>query len=180
MLKLFVCSDIHSFYTPLKKALDEKRFDPNNENHWLISCGDVFDRGHESVEVLKFLMSLERKVLVKGNHDILLEELCNRRFPFVDETILKEKKLLQEMIDTCPADRYVKKSIYELQMQILNEYAPKLIVDRSTIKRLIFQLCGGIELTKNNKGLVMKTLSSNLKGKADMKIVSDVVSGLLL
>lgn len=125
-------------------------------------------------DVLSGLISAVKKAAIdKQCKDNITEQL-------VDETILKEKKLLQEMIDTCPADRYVKKSIYELQMQILNEYAPKLIVDRSTIKRLIFQLCEGIELTKNNKGLVMKTLSSNLKGKADMKIVSDVVSGLLL
>ena len=124
--------------------------------------------------VLSGLISAVKKAAIdKQCKDNITEQL-------VDETILKEKKLLQEMIDTCPADRYVKKSIYELQMQILNEYAPKLIVDRSTIKRLVFQLCKGIELTKNNKGLVMKTLSSNLKGKADMKIVSDVVSGLLL
>lgn len=27
-------------------------------------------------------MSLERKILVKGNHDILLEELCMREFPY--------------------------------------------------------------------------------------------------
>lgn len=74
--KLFVVSDIHSFYTPLKKALDEAGFDPNNKYHWLIVCGDAFDRGGESEEVLHFLMSLERKVLVKGNHDILLEQLC--------------------------------------------------------------------------------------------------------
>lgn len=125
-------------------------------------------------DVLSGLISAVKKAAIdKQCKDNITEQL-------VDETILKEKKLLQEMIDTCPADRYVKKSIYELQMQILNEYAPKLIVDRSTIKRLIFQLCEGIELTKNNKGLVMKTLSSNLKGKADMKIVSDVVSGSLL
>lgn len=82
MPKFFVTSDIHSFYTPFKEALDEAGFDPNNESHWLISCGDVFDRGAESVEVLKFLMGLERKVLVKGNHDILLEELCMRGFPY--------------------------------------------------------------------------------------------------
>lgn len=81
MPKLFVVSDIHSYYTPLKKALDEKGFDPNNENHWLIVCGDAFDRGGESEEVLHFLMSLERKILVKGNHDILLEELCKREAP---------------------------------------------------------------------------------------------------
>ena len=82
MPKLFVVSDVHSFYTPLKKALDQVGFDQNNENHWLICCGDCFDRGDESVELFRFLMSLERKVLVKGNHDILLEELCMREFPY--------------------------------------------------------------------------------------------------
>lgn len=82
MPKLFVCSDIHSYYTPLKKALDENGFDPTNENHWLVVCGDAFDRGDESEEVLHFLMSLERKILVKGNHDILLEECCEREFSY--------------------------------------------------------------------------------------------------
>lgn len=80
MPKLFVCSDIHSFYTPLKKALDDKGFDPNNEDHWLIVCGDVFDRGDESEDVLDFLLSLNRKVLVKGNHDTLLFECCKRKY----------------------------------------------------------------------------------------------------
>ena len=80
-MKLFVVSDIHSFYTPLKEALDEKGFDPNDDNHWLIVCGDCFDRGDESAELLHYLMNLERKVLVKGNHDTLLEECCLRGFP---------------------------------------------------------------------------------------------------
>lgn len=81
MPKFFVTSDIHSYYTPLKKALDEKGFDPNNEDHWLVVCGDCFDRGDESGLVLKFLMSLERKILVKGNHDILFKDLCERGWP---------------------------------------------------------------------------------------------------
>ena len=76
--KLFVVSDIHSFYTPLIKTLNQKGFDPNNENHWLITCGDNFDRGPESEEVLHFLMSLERKILIKGNHELLLEDCCIR------------------------------------------------------------------------------------------------------
>lgn len=79
MPKLFVFSDAHSFYTPLKEALDKAGFDPNNKEHWLISCGDVFDRGPESEEILHYLMSIERKILVKGNHDTLLEECCNRK-----------------------------------------------------------------------------------------------------
>lgn len=82
MPKLFVTSDIHSFYEPFIEALNKAGFDPNDENHYLIVCGDCFDRGPDSVKLLHYLMSLERKVLVKGNHDILLEELCMREFPY--------------------------------------------------------------------------------------------------
>lgn len=78
MKKLFVVSDVHSFFSEMKFALDKAGFDENDENHWLIVCGDAFDRGDESVEMLHYLMSLERKVLVKGNHDTLLEECCKR------------------------------------------------------------------------------------------------------
>lgn len=82
MPKFFVVSDIHSYLTPLKIALDEAGFNPKDQNHYLVVCGDVFDRGDESYDLLKFLMGLERKILVKGNHDILLEELCMREFPY--------------------------------------------------------------------------------------------------
>ena len=81
-MKLFVVSDIHSFYAPLIEALNKAGFDPNNKDHWLISCGDCFDRGPESVEVLHYLMQLERKILIKGNHDLLLKDLCDRGFPY--------------------------------------------------------------------------------------------------
>lgn len=81
-MKFFCVSDVHSYYSAMKKALDDAGFDRNNPEHWLISCGDAFDRGDESEEVLHFLMSLERKILVKGNHDLLLEDLCMREFPY--------------------------------------------------------------------------------------------------
>lgn len=97
MAKFFVCSDIHSFYTPLIKALNEKGFDPNNEDHWLVVCGDCFDRGPESYELLKYLMQLERKVLVKGNHDILLEECCMRGFPEWHDASNGTKKTIQDL-----------------------------------------------------------------------------------
>jgi serine/threonine protein phosphatase 1 len=81
-MKLFVASDVHSYFTPLKKALDTAGFNPNNKEHWLILCGDCFDRGDESEELLHYIMTLERKVIVKGNHDILLQECCWRGFPY--------------------------------------------------------------------------------------------------
>ena len=99
MPKFFVVSDTHSFYTPLKRTLDEKGFDPNNENHWLIVCGDCFDRGGESEELLHYLMSLERKILVKGNHDLLLEDCCMREFPYSHDVSNGTVKTIQDLGD---------------------------------------------------------------------------------
>lgn len=80
MKKYFVTSDIHSFYTPLKKGLSEAGFDKKNPNHILIVCGDVFDRGKETMKVyrfLKYLLKRNRVVLVQGNHELLYQELLD-------------------------------------------------------------------------------------------------------
>lgn len=98
-MKLFCCSDLHSYYTATKKALDEVGFDKDNPEHWLIVCGDCFDRGGESEEVLRFLMSLERKVLVKGNHDTLLEECCMREFPYSYDISNGTKRTISDIGD---------------------------------------------------------------------------------
>ena len=78
MKKLFVVSDVHSFYTQLIKVLNEKGFDKNNPEHWFVSCGDLLDRGPESQQCLKFVNSLERKILIRGNHEDLMEDAINR------------------------------------------------------------------------------------------------------
>ena len=80
MAKFYVVSDVHGFYDEMKKALDDAGFDPNDEDHWLISCGDNFDRGGQPLEVMRYLRSLPRKVLVKGNHEDLLIECCERGY----------------------------------------------------------------------------------------------------
>ena len=81
MPKLFCVSDIHSFYDEMKVALDEAGFDPNNEDHWLVSLGDALDRGPQTQEVIDYLMRLPKCVLIKGNHDILMEQCINRGYP---------------------------------------------------------------------------------------------------
>lgn len=81
MSKLFVVSDVHGYYDEMKKALDDAGFDPCNSEHWLISCGDNWDRGGQPVEVMNYLQGLPRKVLVKGNHESLLQDLCERGYP---------------------------------------------------------------------------------------------------
>lgn len=82
MPKFFIISDIHGFYDEMKLALDEAGFDSNNEEHWIVTCGDHFDRGSKPVEVMRYLRSLPRKILVKGNHEELLVDCCERGFAY--------------------------------------------------------------------------------------------------
>lgn len=78
MPKFFVVSDIHGFFDEFKNALDNAGFDPDNNDHWLICCGDYFDRGPKPEELMNFLMKLPRVVLIRGNHEDLLVECCAR------------------------------------------------------------------------------------------------------
>ena len=78
MPKFFVTSDIHGFYDEMMLALDNAGFDQNNEDHWLIVCGDYFDRGSQPLSVMKYLLSLPRKVLIRGNHESLVQDCCER------------------------------------------------------------------------------------------------------
>lgn len=75
MRKLFVVSDIHGHCTLLKEALLNAGFDKNNDAHWLICCGDYFDRGVENAEVMSFFERLPRKVMLRGNHEDMLLKL---------------------------------------------------------------------------------------------------------
>lgn len=80
MPKFFVFSDVHGFYSLLMEALDKAGYDKNNPEHWLISCGDNFDRGDENAEMLDFLLNSERIILIKGNHEEMLMEALLRGF----------------------------------------------------------------------------------------------------
>jgi uncharacterized protein YqeY len=100
---------------------------------------------------------------------------------FVDEVLLKCKKTAQEMIDTCPADRAETLAEYNKQLDIICEFAPTLITDEVEIHNLILDVINGeIELTKANKGKVMKIIAPVFKGKADMKIVNKVIGEILV
>lgn len=73
--KIFVTSDIHGHCSILKEALENIGFDPLNEDHLLVCCGDYFDRGDENDQVMHFLERIVNKVLVRGNHEDMLLDL---------------------------------------------------------------------------------------------------------
>lgn len=100
---------------------------------------------------------------------------------FVNNILIKEQKTVQEMIDTCPADRTDLMTEYKNRMAIVKEFAPQLLTDTTEIKNQIVDAINGeIEFTKNNKGKIMKIIAPIFKGKADMKIVNQVIGEMLV
>lgn len=83
MKEYFIVSDIHSFYTQLKDALNNSGFDKKNKDHILIVCGDVFDRGPDAIKVYNFIRSIpkSRRILIKGNHEGLYLRLLKKELP---------------------------------------------------------------------------------------------------
>ena len=75
--KIFVLSDVHSFYDAMMSALDEKGFDKDNPTHHIVICGDLFDRGPDAVRLFEFIKEMNeqgRLTYVYGNHEELLFE----------------------------------------------------------------------------------------------------------
>ena len=115
--------------------------------------------------------AIKNAAIAKKCKDNVPEELVN-------EVLLKEKKTLQEQIDTCPTDRFSTLALYKSKLQWIESYCPKLIDDPEEIKNIILSelAAAGIDLIKSNKGIAMKTLVPILKGKADMKIVNQIIT----
>ena len=128
-----------------------------------------------------------RKAVLSGMVDAVkkaaIDRGCRDNVPesLVDEVLLKYKKLVQEQIDTCPTERVELLEDYKYQMKVVEEFAPVLMTSpvqiEIAVRRLI--LDNNVEPLKSNRGAIMKLAAANLKGKADMGVVSKVVGGML-
>ncbi|MBR3600236.1 MAG: metallophosphoesterase [Lachnospiraceae bacterium] len=79
-MKIFAISDIHSFMLPMITALNEKGFEPNNPEHLLVVCGDLFDRGPDTIKLIEYINNLTNVVLVRGNHEDLMVQMVYRGY----------------------------------------------------------------------------------------------------
>lgn len=124
--------------------------------------------------VLSGLVDTVKKASMTNNGRVEITE------QLVDEVLLKYKKMVQEQIDTCPADRTETLEEYKAQMAVVAEFAPTLITDETEIRYLILDVVNNEqEFTKVNRGKIMKIIAPVLKGKVDMGIVSKVLGGML-
>lgn len=103
---------------------------------------------------------------------------CRENIPseMVDKVILKEMKTVKEQIDTCPDERAELKAEYQFRYDVIASYAPKLL-SAEEIKAVLQEKFAELLATKN-KGAIMKTVMAELKGKADGKVINQVVAEL--
>ena len=121
-------------------------------------------------EAVSSLVSAVKKVAIdEGCRDDIKPEL-------VDRVILKELKSVKEQVDTCPADRTDLKDEYQARYDVIAKYAPKQM-DAAEIKAYLEEKFAEVLATKN-KGQIMKAVMADLKGKADGKVINQVVAEL--
>ena len=116
--------------------------------------------------------------LVAAVKKAAIDEGCREDVPaaLVDKVILKELKTAKEQIDTCPDERVDLKAEYQANYNVIAEYAPKLM-SAEEVKAHIEKEFAEVVATKN-KGQIMKAVMGALKGKADGKVINEVVAEL--
>lgn len=121
-------------------------------------------------ESISLLYSAAKKVGIdNGCRDNVPEEM-------VDQAILKEVKTVKEQIETCPADRTELLEEYKARLAVFEEYAPKMM-SAEEIELLLKEKFAEVIASKN-KGMIMKNVMPELKGKADGSVISQVVAKL--
>ena len=116
--------------------------------------------------------------LVSAVKKVAIDAGCRDNIPedMVDQVILKELKSVKEQIDTCPADRTDLLEAYQARYDIMKEYAPKQL-SAEEVKTIIVEKFADVVASKN-KGMIMKNVMAELKGKADGKVINAVVAEL--
>lgn len=124
----------------------------------------------ERKEILSLLLAALKNVAIDKRADLTEEE--------ENAVVLKEIKQLNELLEQTPLDRIDIIELCKYRIGVLEEFAPKMLSAdeiKEIIKGVIEEL--GIENPiPADKGKIMKELMPKVKGKADGKLVNQMVA----
>lgn len=116
--------------------------------------------------------------LVSAAKKVGIDEGCRDNIPeeIVDRVILKEIKSVKEQLDSCPESRTDLLEEYQARYDIFQEYAPKML-SAEEVEAFITERFAELVASKN-KGMIMKNVMPELKGKAEGSVINQVVAKL--
>lgn len=127
----------------------------------------------ERKAALSFLLSSLKNKAIDKRADLTVEEET--------QVILKEIKQTKETLEMTPKDRTDIITECKKRLAVLEEYAPKMMGEeeiKEIIKGVLSDL--GIDApSSKDKGKIMKELMPKVKGKADGKLVSEIVASFM-
>lgn len=124
----------------------------------------------DTKETLSMLLAALKNKAIDKREDLTPEEET--------QVILKEIKQTKETLDMTPADRTEIIEECNKRLAVLEQYAPKMM-DEAKIKEVVASVLAEMGLdapTAKDKGKIMKNLMPKVKGKADGKLVNEIVS----
>lgn len=127
----------------------------------------------DTKETLSALLAALKNKAIDKRADLTEEEEV--------QVILKEIKQTKETLEMTPADRTDIIEECEKRIAVLEQYAPKMM-DEVEIKEVITGVLSGLGIdapTPKDKGRIMKELMPKVKGKADGKLVNDILTGMM-
>ena len=119
--------------------------------------------------VSNLIAAIKKVAIDNGTRDNITEELVN-------QVVLKELKSIKEQIDSCPDERAELKQEYQTNYDIISEFTPKQL-DENEIREIITSKFADL-IKSGNKGMIMKAVMGELKGKAEGKLINSVVASL--
>ena len=123
----------------------------------------------ERKDTLSMLLAAMKNKAIDKRADLTEEEEI--------QVVLKEIKQTKESLELTPADRTDLVEDYKKRLAVLEEFAPKMM-DADEIKAVIAGVLAdlGIDVpTGKDKGRIMKVLMPKVKGKADGKLVNELL-----
>ena len=108
-----------------------------------------------------------------------IDKGCREDIPedMVNQAIMSEIKAIKQQIETCPKDRTELLDEFKFKLSVFEEYAPKQL-NEDEIEAVIKEKFSDL-IASGNKGAIMKNVMGELKGKADGKLINQVVAKLM-
>lgn len=130
-------------------------------------------RDKQRKDVLSMLLTALKNAKIDKREELTEEE--------ENQVILKQIKQTKETLELTPADREDIIEECKYTIQVLEEYAPKMM-DETEIKAVIDSVLSELEIAEpsaQDKGKIMKILMPRVKGKADGKLVNSVLGSMM-